>query len=565
VIKKLLSFLILNIYFLSACTSVNTIPTIDISESDATEYIDQTGIPVSTLPATIIPSATIAPVLLNRPVFLAWPLPAYIGTARISQYPNTPWTWHYLGLNEGYQCPPMFGYLLNLDSLPYWRDVSIPEEQDEAQADPHQFEMVECYSTDSNAGANGHEGTDIKAPAGTPVLAAADGKVQEWRLTGLNSMVVLKHCLGGSWDANHQCAGGKHWYTTYMHIVPDGTLLQENKNVAQGEQLGTIYDQTINSHLHFEVGLEKRSYTNYVNPWGDDEAPWLGCMWLDQSICVNPDPAYKRMALQTDTQIILMQGDIEPVEIQAQNIQRLFMWGDRIGVLDSRDNLLIRDGKYDGHSLSDDLVNWKIMAENVLDFQVTDKRIAVLDRDRNLFVQENNLDGSWKCLAENVTSFSVSNHRIGFLTEAGDLFVMEGDLGNDWVPISNNVLAFQVIDNRIAVVDQEGTLYVNEGDLLSNYEQMASGIIAFQVTNVRLGIIDTDQNLLVKEGNLRAEWVALADDVQAFQLADYRIVLRGRDDTFKIKEGNLYERWNELLIVNLKDVAINGGMPVYLR
>jgi murein DD-endopeptidase MepM/ murein hydrolase activator NlpD len=59
----------------------------------------------------------------------------------------------------------MFGYLLNLDSLAYWRDISIPEEQDMALADPHQFEMVECYSP--------HAGTDIKAPAGTPVYVAA--------------------------------------------------------------------------------------------------------------------------------------------------------------------------------------------------------------------------------------------------------------------------------------------------------------------------------------------------------------------------------------------------------
>jgi murein DD-endopeptidase MepM/ murein hydrolase activator NlpD len=59
----------------------------------------------------------------------------------------------------------MFGYLLNLDSLVYWRDTTIPEAQDMALADPHQFEMVACYSP--------HAGTDIKAPAGTPVYAAA--------------------------------------------------------------------------------------------------------------------------------------------------------------------------------------------------------------------------------------------------------------------------------------------------------------------------------------------------------------------------------------------------------
>lgn len=565
--NKWLWLLLVCLCFLPACALLSANPTQGLPELRATEVIDPTIItPVPIATATIAPTATVDPSLLERPPFLAWPLPAYIGTARISQYPNTPWTWHYLGLNEGYQCPPAFGYLLNLDSLPYWRDVSIPEEQDKAQADPHQFEMVECYSTDGNAGANGHEGTDIKAPAGTPVLAAADGKIQEWRLSGLNSMVVVKHCLGGSWDANHQCAGGKYWYTTYMHIVPDGPLLQEHKDVAQGEQLGTIYDQTINSHLHFEVGLEKRSYTNFVNPWGDDQPPWLGCMWLDQSICVDPAPSYKRIALHNNMdQWIVMQGNSSPIEVPFQGIKQIRLWGDRIGILDSNDKLLVRDGKYDGSSPSDGLSHWKLVAENVLDFQITENRVAILDRDRNLFIQENNISGNWQFLANKIAAFSVSDHRIGFLTEGGDLFVQEGALGNGWVLISNNVLAFQAIDNRIAVVDRQGSLFVNEGVLSSEYEQMASNVVAFQLTNVRIGILDANQNLLVKEGNLRAKWVKVAENAQSFQMADYRILMRGNDGTFSFKEGNLYQEWGQLPLIDLQNSVLNGGMPAFVH
>ena len=94
-----------------------------------------TSTPQPTITATEIPLATptLSPLLEDQPVFLAWPLPAYIGMARISQYPNTPWTWHYLGLNEGYQCPPMFGYLADVSSWPYWRDISIDENEDKAQ------------------------------------------------------------------------------------------------------------------------------------------------------------------------------------------------------------------------------------------------------------------------------------------------------------------------------------------------------------------------------------------------------------------------------------------------
>src|SRR5512145_1727909 len=184
-----------------------------VSSATDTAVVGETKTPAltSTSVATVTPAATPLPVipspsptvdlgLLERPAFLAWPLPASVGIARISQYPDTAWTWNYLGLNAGYSCPPMFGYLLNLDSLAYWRDLSTPKEQDQAQADPHNFEMVECYA--------GHHGTDIKALAGTAVYAAADGKMQEWQLTGLNSMVVMKHCLGGTWDTGGQCLGG---------------------------------------------------------------------------------------------------------------------------------------------------------------------------------------------------------------------------------------------------------------------------------------------------------------------------------------------------------------------
>ena len=467
-------------------------------------------------------------------------------------------------MNEGYQCPPMFGYLLNLDSLPYWRDSTIPEAQDRAQADPHQFEMVECYSTDENVGANGHEGTDIKAPAGTPVYAVANGKVQEWRLTGLNSMVVLKHCLGGTWDVDDHCAGGRQWYTTYMHIVPDPVLLQENTDITQGVQLGTIYDQTINSHLHFEVGLDKRSYSNFVNPWGSDAPPWLGCMWLDQSICVNPDPAYKRIALYTITErLMLEQGDTDPVEVYAaQGLKQIRLQGDRVAVMDSKSNLLVREGKYKRGTVSDDLTRWKVAAENILDFQVADRRVAILTPNGDLFAREAGLEGEWVYQAGNVRAFSISDQRVGYLGINGDLFLKEGELGADWIAVANNVLAFQVIDNRVAIVDQQGNLYVNEGEILSEYEQMAGNVRAFQVTNVRLGVIDADGNLLVKEGNLRADWVLQAENVQAFQLVDYRMLMLGEDGTFKFKEGSLYQDWRDLPYTDVKSVLLNGGMPV---
>jgi DNA polymerase III psi subunit len=457
----------------------------------------------------------------------------------------------------------MFGYLLNVDSWAYWQDSSIPEEQDKAQADPHQFEMVECYSTDGNIGANGHAGTDIKAPADTPVYAAADGGVMEWRSPGLNSMIVLKHCLGGTWDETNQCAGGKQWYTTYMHIVTNEDLLTENFAVTQGTQLGTIYDQSINSHLHFEVGLDKRGYTTFENPWGRDESPWLGCMWLDQSICPNPNPDFNRMTFYTNTGgLSIRQGETN-IEISgAQGVKQIRLWGNRIALLDSQNNLRVREGEFS--TSEDSISNWAMLAENVLDFQLTDQRIAILDAKRNLFVSENG--GEWVLQAKNIRAFSISDHRVGYLTDSGELYVKEGDLNNEWVALANNVSAFQLNDNRIAIADSQGNLAVNEGEVNAEWQQMteAQRVRAFQLTNLRVGIIDAENNLLVKDGNLRAEWVQIAKNADAFQLSNYRMLFRSADGTFKYQEGNVYQPWSDLPS-DLQDVFLNDDLPVFIQ
>lgn len=565
-LKRIFPFIVSGLLILSACGQLGGNPASPVPASPAaasetpSPVISPTPIPT----APLLPTATPDPQALERPVFLAWPLPASIGLARISQYPNSAWSWHYLGLNPGYECPPMFGYLLNVDSWPYWRDPAIPEAEDKAQADPHNFEMVECYST-SAGGPSGHEGTDIKAPAGTSVYAASDGLVQIWRDSGLNSMLVLKHCLFGSWDTDSQCVDGQQWYTTYMHLIPDPVFLKENQPVAQGDSLGTIYDQSINSHLHFEVGHEQRSYTNFVNPWGEDAAPWLGCLWLDQALCVNPNLAFKRLAVYAAGELLIESGDGTRINIQnAQGLRKILLWSERVAVLDVQGQLFARDWQEPGDSLADDLSTWPKLAVNVLDFQITDTRVAILDQNRQLLAKENGLQGEWIPQAENVHAFSLADTRLGYLTDQGDLYVQTGTLKDDWLIVKNQVLAFQLVDNRIALVDEQRQLFVNEGDIYAEYQLMASDLRAFQLSNVRLGVLDPQGNLLVKEGNLRAEWVRLAENVRFFQLADMRVWKQSLDGQSSLKDGNLYQPWSDLPQIGATAVLLNGEMPVTL-
>jgi murein DD-endopeptidase MepM/ murein hydrolase activator NlpD len=485
------AILLLCVGLLAACQVQTPQPVLLPTETvvvQPSDTVQPTAIPTETPAPTATP--TPSPLLNDRPVFLAWPLPANIGVARISQYPNTPWSWNYLGLNAGYQCPPMFGYLLDLSSLPYWRDINIPEVEDKAQADPHNFEMVACYTDEGEAGSVGHAGTDIKAVAGTPIYAAAYGKIMDWRASGLTAMIVIKHCLAGAWDETGQCVGGRQWYTTYMHLIPDESLFELNKNIPQGTLLGTVYDQGDNSHLHFEVGEGLRSYSTYVNPWGADEAPWLGCMWLDQALCTNPDPAYQRMALQMTTGEVLLrsgQAEAQPVS-EAQGAQEVRLWGSRMAFVDAVNSLFIQDeqGK------------WAQAAENVQGFQLSDVRSAYLSNDQTLWVREQ-LQTEWQRQAESVQAFSLADTRLGYLDRDGILYVKEGDLAGEWVPVAEHVLAFQLVDNRIAYLNQQRELYVNEGGLLAEFELMGEDVTRFEVSNVRLGMLNSAGQFQVKE------------------------------------------------------------------
>jgi murein DD-endopeptidase MepM/ murein hydrolase activator NlpD len=98
-----------------------------------------------------------------------------------------------------------------------------------------------------------HEGIDISAPFGTPILAAAKGVVTfaGW-MAGLGNMVEIDHGFG--------------YVTRYGHASK--LLVRKGQEVSRGEVIGQVGSTGIStsSHLHYEVRVDGKPVDplNYV-------------------------------------------------------------------------------------------------------------------------------------------------------------------------------------------------------------------------------------------------------------------------------------------------------------
>lgn len=112
-----------------------------------------------------------------------------------------------------------------------------------------------------------HTGIDIDAPAGTPVMAAAEGKVI-WAGYGLShgeksaddpygNAVAIRHPFG---------FGGKRLVTVYAHLQQVNVV--QDQEVSMGQNIGLVGDTglTTGPHLHFEVRVEEYNYYTTRNP-----------------------------------------------------------------------------------------------------------------------------------------------------------------------------------------------------------------------------------------------------------------------------------------------------------
>lgn len=99
-------------------------------------------------------------------------------------------------------------------------------------------------------GIHGHNGVDLGAPVGTPIMAAADGEVIISKTGGWNggygNYIVVKHKNGTQ--------------TLYAHNTSNAVVAGET--VKQGQVIGTVGNtgKSTGSHLHFEVRGAKNPF-----------------------------------------------------------------------------------------------------------------------------------------------------------------------------------------------------------------------------------------------------------------------------------------------------------------
>jgi len=98
-----------------------------------------------------------------------------------------------------------------------------------------------------------HQGDDLAAPADTPIHAAADG--------------VATHVSCSPWKGRSECnilldhgidTDGSHIQTLYVHMFPDGVLVQQGETINAGEKIALVGNNgnSFGYHLHLEVWVD---------------------------------------------------------------------------------------------------------------------------------------------------------------------------------------------------------------------------------------------------------------------------------------------------------------------
>jgi murein DD-endopeptidase MepM/ murein hydrolase activator NlpD len=117
------------------------------------------------------------------------------------------------------------------------------------------------YSNDwgyPRSGGRYHQGNDMFANRGTPVVAVADAVVTSWNPSSAPTR------LGGV-TVTYRIGDGSEWYNAHLDTVAPG--ISPGVSVARGQQIGTVGNtgnaRTTPPHLH----IGRRQNGSWVNPW----------------------------------------------------------------------------------------------------------------------------------------------------------------------------------------------------------------------------------------------------------------------------------------------------------
>lgn len=163
------------------------------------------------------------------------------------------------------------------------------------------------YGNTEFGGDRPHTGVDIVTPLGTPVLAAASGRVI-WSGIGLyNGYEDPEDPYGIAIAIRHDFGyGGERLYSAYAHLSE--TLVERGDYVELGDTIGLSGDTgwVTAPHLHFEVRLGSNDYFHSVNPelWFSPPQGWGvlvgkimssgGALLLDQEMRITSQESNRR-------------------------------------------------------------------------------------------------------------------------------------------------------------------------------------------------------------------------------------------------------------------------------
>lgn len=123
-------------------------------------------------------------------------------------------------------------------------------------------QLLDTFS-DARSEGRTHDAIDIPAPAGTPVLAAADGQIVKLFQSEKGGITI------------YQSSADKKLIFYYAHLQSYASTLHEGQSVRQGEVLAYVGDTgnagTGNYHLHFSIAVvadSKRYWEgSNINPY----------------------------------------------------------------------------------------------------------------------------------------------------------------------------------------------------------------------------------------------------------------------------------------------------------